>query len=174
MVLYLVRHLQPKIESGICYGWTDVPAQIDEATVLEIASVLGEAREIHSSSLSRCRNLAQVIGSHLNLEVNIDEDLKELNFGDWEMKSWDDIGAQALDEWIASGYEAIHSGESLTDFDSRVARWARSLDMHADVAVVTHAGVIRSLLRTFSSMPLEDSLAFPVAYGEIVKYEMSA
>lgn len=174
VVLYLVRHLQPDIENGICYGWTDVPVQIDEAAVKGIATELGEVRAIHSSSLFRCRNLAQGLASHLDLDVYISEDLRELNFGDWEMKRWDDIGAKALDEWIESGYEAIHSGESLTEFDFRVSRWAKKLDNHVDIAVVTHAGVIRSLLRTFSSVSLEESLAFPIAFGEVIKFEIPA
>jgi alpha-ribazole phosphatase len=174
VVLYLVRHLQPEIENGICYGWSDVPTQTDDAAVKKVANDLGEVQAIHSSSLSRCRNLAQELASHLGLDVNIDEDLKELNFGDWEMKSWDDIGAQALDEWIASGYEATHSGEPLRDFDNRVSNWARGLDPHAAVAVVTHAGVIRSLLRTFGSFSLDESLALPIAFGEVIKFEIPA
>ncbi len=174
VVLYLVRHLRPTIDSGICYGWTDVPAQVDANAATDIAHKLGEVRALHSSSLTRCANLARALGGQLNLEVVVNDALKELNFGQWEMKTWDDIGAQAIDDWIASGYEATHSGESLTEFDARVERWAREQNPQLDIAVVTHAGVIRSFLRTFSAISLEESLAYPIAFGEIVTCEISA
>ena len=174
MVLYLVRHLRPIIDSGICYGWSDVPAQADESTVELLAQGLACVQAIYSSSLTRCRDLAEALSKQLGRDVFYDDSLKELNFGDWEMKSWDSIGAQALDKWIASGYDAIHEGESLTDFDTRVSLWVQGLDTEVDVAVVTHAGVIRSLFRTVGQMPLEESLAVPIAFGEIVKFEIPA
>lgn len=145
---------------------------MDRSKVVTIADHLPSTQTIYSSPLSRCSNLAQGLGSLLNLEVCIDDALKELNFGEWEMKSWDAIGAKALDDWIASGFEAIHAGESLADFDARISRWANSLDSKVDAAVVTHAGVIRSLFRTFTSSSLEESLSLPIEFGEVIRFEI--
>jgi alpha-ribazole phosphatase len=63
MKLWLVRHAQPLIEPGICYGATDVPA--DAPATLAAAQAMAQALPqdvvMLSSPLQRCEHLSQSI-----------------------------------------------------------------------------------------------------------------
>ena len=167
MDVYFIRHFAPKDVSGICYGSTDVEADIPAAQDEHIALFLNDNVQVHSSPLMRARNYAEVLAKEVELEVQIDPRISEIDFGRWEMKLWDDIGAEDLDAWIASGYEAIHGGESLTQFDHRISAWYSTLEQDATHVVVTHAGVIRSIARTIHGLSLDDSLKLPINFGEV-------
>ena len=84
------------------------------------------------------------------------------------MKSWDEIGPQALDEWIATGYAAIHEGESIDTLDARTLFWLKQIQLldERTIVGVTHAGTIRSLLRQAIGIELETSLQLQVEYLE--------
>jgi broad specificity phosphatase PhoE len=81
------------------------------------------------------------------------------------MQSWDAIGPTMLDDWMASGFAALHNGESLMQFDARILSWCKGLDRSANHVVVTHAGVIRSIYRQFLGLTLDESLSMPVPFG---------
>jgi alpha-ribazole phosphatase len=106
--------------------------------------------------------------------VEIAHELAELDFGNWEMRSWDEIGPDNLDEWIASGYAAIHEGESLTNFDERTQNWLRNIEALAQptVVAVTHAGTMRSLLRHALAIELDASLQFKVEFLQPLHLQM--
>ena len=144
----------------------DVPvAQPEHISLLNSGDVT-----IHSSPLKRASSYALVLADQHDLDVNIDPRISEINFGDWEMRSWDDIGAEELDLWIASGYDSIHGGDSLTEFDTRIHEWFNSLSPHIRHVVVTHAGVIRSIARTVYGMSLDESLKLSIDFGEAKKF----
>lgn len=168
MDLFLIRHTKPAIEAGICYGQTDVAlAQPATDAVGEILARLPDAFTLHSSPLRRCVELAHA----LERAVVADERLMEIHFGRWEMRPWLDVGAAALEAWQAHGFSSEpHGGESYVDFEARVLDWRRSLREDGDpVVAVTHAGVMRVLLRQRYGWTLEQSLAHPLPYGGIVR-----
>lgn len=63
MKLWMVRHAQPLIEAGICYGATDVAA--DAQATLQAAHTLAQllpaGLAMLSSPLQRCERLSQSI-----------------------------------------------------------------------------------------------------------------
>jgi alpha-ribazole phosphatase len=179
MQLYLIRHTTPDIESGICYGQTDIPLREtfkSEWDALKQSLPL-QADVIYSSPLSRCFLLAELIRSHYSLPTIVkDSRLMEMNFGDWEMKNWNDIDQQLLMIWMNNyKVEKCPDGESYQDLLDRIKLFLESLsNSRAQSAiVVTHAGVIKltdSILNPGNSIhPLE----MRVAYGGIFRYEMS-
>ena len=89
MEIYLIRHTTPEIEKGVCYGDSDIP--LKDTFFLESEKVLNAIPlnfdEVYSSPLQRCKQLAHVISE----DITIDNRLKELNFGSWELKKWSDI-----------------------------------------------------------------------------------
>lgn len=99
MKITLIRHTRVAVETGICYGWSDVgvaPSFETEASRVK-ENISNEQFDIvYSSPLSRCRKLAAFCGFH---EPILDDRLKELNFGEWEMKKWDDLTDPRLELW---------------------------------------------------------------------------
>lgn len=164
MDIVLIRHLKPVDLTGICYGKTDVPAPND-ISHLSIPFELPVAGAIWTSPLSRCLDLATRLQSKYGYELNVDARISELDFGNWEMQEWDAIGPTLLDDWIASGFDALHNGESLMQFDARVLSWWEGLDRSKHHVVITHAGVIRSIYRQFLGLTLDESLSMPVPFG---------
>ncbi|MBD3308491.1 alpha-ribazole phosphatase [candidate division KSB3 bacterium] len=173
MEVYLIRHTRLDIEPGICYGQTDIPIAesfLQEAEMVRSKLSLDlDGYRAYSSPLSRCRRLAE----HLQLTpLTLDPRLMELHFGDWELKAWDDISPGSLRSWTADFVEQrCPGGESYRDqFDRGVAFWQELCQTPADqVFVVTHAGLIRTLLAYVLDTPLDKSLRLSLDYGSVTK-----
>jgi len=160
MKLWLVRHAQPLIEAGICYGRLDVPADADATLdcARQLAALLPAGICVVTSPLQRCEQLAHVLhGLRPDLAYKIDARLQEMDFGQWEGRAWDAIGPAALDAWVADF--ALHrpgNGESVQAFMQRVgdlwdetcaaapATGARKGAGNHDMLWITHAGVMRA------------------------------
>ena len=149
MKLWLVRHAQPLIAPGVCYGATDVPA--DAQATLQAAQVLARTLPpgvlLVSSPLQRCEHIAQYLrGLRPDLSYTIDARLAEMNFGCWEAQRWDAIPQTEFDRWMAAFDEHRFGGEeSVLEFMQRVARaWDETRLVGRDAVWITHAGVIRA------------------------------
>ena len=149
MTLWLVRHAQPLIDKGICYGQLDVQADLAETRkcAKTLQNILPRGSYLFTSPLQRCELLAHVFnGIQPGLTFRKDDRLQEMNFGQWEGRAWTDIEPAALSAWTAdfANYRAGGTGESLTQFMTRVASAFDELDPAKDTVWLTHAGVIRA------------------------------
>nr|MDP2191344.1 histidine phosphatase family protein [Rhodoferax sp.] len=149
MKLWLVRHAQPLIASGICYGATDVAAE-PQAT-LEAAQALAQTLPVGilliSSPLQRCERLAHCLqGLRPDLLYKTDARLVEMDFGCWEGQRWDAIPQVDFDSWMASfGDHRFGGKESVFELMQRVACvWDETQRQGRDAVWITHAGVIRA------------------------------
>jgi alpha-ribazole phosphatase len=141
-----MRHPAPAIAPGICYGASDIglaapPSPEHFADVPRFDRLL-------ASPLSRCRQVAQMLGAMHGLAPLFDRRLQEIDFGAWEMQKWDDIPRAEIDAWAEDFLHARpHGGESVAMLAARVAA---ALDAHrasqGDTLIITHAGVIRAAL----------------------------
>lgn len=144
MDVTLLRHTQPDVAPGICYGRSDLglaPCFAD--TARSIASSLPEVSRIVSSPLTRCLQLAQHVADARALPLSIDPRLTEMDFGTWEGQPWDAIPRDQLDAWARDILHARpHGGESVASLRTRTLAALRD---HAAPAtlVVTHHGVIK-------------------------------
>ncbi|WP_421956553.1 histidine phosphatase family protein [Polaromonas sp.] len=150
MNLWLVRHAQPMVTPGTCYGQLDVPADADATrdSAQELAKVLPAIISVAVSPLQRCEQLARNLrGLRPDLSCKTDARLQEMNFGRWEGQAWADIPRTELDGWASSfdSYAAGQTGESVTQFMARVASAFDTLPHDADTLWITHAGVIRAV-----------------------------
>lgn len=147
MRLYLVRHPQPEVPAGFCYGRSDVPAlQADVERVLAALANRGldGAMPVYASPLSRSAALARRFAQ----APTFDARLAEMDFGAWEMRSWDDIPRDEVDAWSADLLRyRPGGGESVMDMAVRVAGFAAELRRagHVQALVVCHAGTMRLL-----------------------------
>lgn len=151
MRLYLIRHPRPRVEPGVCYGQSDVGLAEDAATVAARLKPLLPDAPVFSSPLERCRLLAQA----LHPAPAYDERLREVHFGAWEMRSWDDIGRAAIDAWAADPlHYAGHGGESVADLRHRAVACVGEVAAKYDEAVfVVHAGVMKALAVELLGLP---------------------
>lgn len=172
MSIYLIRHTAPQIEKGTCYGQADIDVKEsfpEEAAVIRTAIPLA-FREVWSSPLQRCRKLAE----HLfpGMPVNLEHKLMEINCGEWEMQKWDDIPSHIIDPWMKDYVNIrIPGGENYIDlYDRVVESFLHIASREAPIAIVTHGGVIRSILSHITGTSLIDSFsAFSIHYGCVIR-----
>lgn len=168
MILHLIRHPKPAIEPGICYGRLDIPAEDPAAVARGLLGELPAGLPLWSSPLRRCRMLAEQLSS----QPSFDERLLEMDFGSWEGRRWDDIPRAELDAWAAdvAGY-APPGGESPRQLQRRALDFVAGLAV-PEAVIVTHAGVIRTLLAHWQGLPPEQWPQLVFAYGSRTTVEV--
>ena len=161
MILHLIRHPKPLIEPGICYGRLDISAENTNVVAAEWLAELPPNLPVWTSPLIRCRALAEL----LHPQARVDARLVEMNFGVWEGRPWDAIPRTELDAWAAdvAGY-VPPGGESPRQLQQRALDFVDSLDV-PEAVIVTHAGVIRTLLAHWQGLPPERWTELTFAYG---------
>lgn len=182
MEVYLIRHTATVPRKGLCYGQSNIPLRrpflndFDKIVKgVEVKNVI-----VYSSPLERCKQLADHFRMHHESvkKLVVDDRLKELNFGDWEMQEWDKINRQILDDWMNDyvNYK-VPNGESFIQLYNRVNDFISTElsgnNHQTPVIIVTHAGVIRSFLCKVSELPLKDAFKISVDYGSITKIILS-
>ena len=169
LTLYLIRHPRPLIAAGICYGQLDVEAENPAPIVERLRAELPPGLPVWSSPLQRCRTLAEA----LHPAPQIDARLMELNFGAWEGRPWDAVPRAELDAWAAdvAGY-ASPGGESPRQLQARVLDFVAGLGAGEHV-LVTHAGVIRTLLAQAAGESIADGLRRTADYGSLTRLAYS-
>jgi len=175
MEIVLIRHTTPDVEKGLCYGQADVGVKtsfLQEANAI-LPLVPPDAAVIYTSPLSRCVRLAEHLGRALHLPVVRDERLKELNFGTWELQTWDSIDPAALKPWMDNYVEvACPGGESYRQLADRAIAFIDDLRRapHIRVLVVTHHGVIKAMTAHLHHISLEEAMAMTFGYGSVTRY----
>ena len=149
MTLWLVRHAQPLIHEGLCYGQLDIPADplATQEAAQAIAPLLPVGAKLYCSSLQRAQQLAQAIQQRRDtVSLTIDPRLNEINFGRWEGVAWDHIPKAAFDQWMLDfDHHRFGGAECLRDLLLRVDQALHALTTREDAIWVTHAGVIRAV-----------------------------
>lgn len=177
MEIYLVRHTETICERGICYGQSDVNLAEPFDKIFEnIISQLPSEGIIFSSPLQRCVILAEYIKNNIKtISYHEDDRLKEMNFGDWELKNWNTIPTEELNPWMEDFVNIqVSNGESFIELHDRTASFLSeeiSKKIMKPVIIVAHAGTIRSILCHQSFLPLKDAFQNKVEFGQVIKIE---
>ncbi|MFD6589229.1 bifunctional RNase H/acid phosphatase [Streptomyces anulatus] len=123
-------------------------------------AALGTVQEIVSSPLRRCRETAAAVADRLGLDVQIDEGLRETDFGAWEGLTFGEVRERYADDltaWLASPDTApTGGGESFAEVAERVAAARdRIVARYAGrtVLLVTHVTPIKTLVRLALGAP---------------------
>lgn len=183
MRLILVRHPRPEIAPGLCYGRSDVAVAAGETERVHqalLASGLPRSLPVYASPLRRCAALAQALTVPARAPT-FDPRLVEMDFGDWEMRSWDAIPIAEVDAWAADLLRyRPGGGECVLDVARRVDAFRRDLlaaghaEGHAAALVVCHAGSMRLLHALHGGRALHeaalDAARTPhrIGYGEML------
>ncbi len=150
MKLWLLRHAQPLVEPGVCYGALDVRADpvATVAAARAFAAVAPHGLCVAVSPRLRCRQLAvQLHAVRPDLLAQEDARIAEMNFGTWEGQRWDTLDPAQLQAWTDDfAHWACGGAESVTVLMDRVAcAWEQWLASGRDAIWVTHAGVMRAV-----------------------------
>lgn len=147
MSLILLRHTRPEVAEGVCYGRSDLAlgADFDPAAAAALASLPPVSR-IVTSTLARCRRLAETVAVARGLDLAVDARIAELDFGAWEGVAWSAVPRAELDAWAADFQAARpHGGESVAALAARVGAALEATEVSLPpVLWVTHAGVVRA------------------------------
>lgn len=168
MEIVLVRHTSVGVPKGTCYGWSDVPvAATFDTEAAETKRRLGTEPfdAVYSSPLTRACKLAAYCGWPSPV---VDDRLKEMNMGDWEMKLFDEIEDENLQRWYDDYMHlAATGGESFPELFARVSSFFDELKTkpYRRVAVFAHGGVLICAGIYGGLFPKEDCFKHLVPYG---------
>ncbi|MES9964575.1 MAG: alpha-ribazole phosphatase family protein [Candidatus Sedimenticola sp. 20ELBAFRAG] len=119
-------------------------------------------QQVISSPLSRCREFSEALTEKLNIPLTVDKRLQELDYGEWEGKTPDELKADDP-EIISRYFHDPHNhrppgAEYVVDFIERVGTaYDDVLAKHSGkhMLIVAHAGVIRAIITRALNAPPE-------------------
>lgn len=178
MEIIFIRHTSVDVPSGTCYGQTDVPLkptfEQEAAVTLEKLNVYAPFDQVYTSPLSRCTRLAAYCGYP---DAERESRILELDFGDWEMRRFDDIKDNRLQEWYDDYLNVpATNGESFFMQYKRVANFLDELKTkpYRKVVVFTHGGVLICAQIYARLLDFENAFTSLIPYGGMVHLSITS
>lgn len=173
MEFVLIRHTRTSARTGTCYGHLDITLAPTHAEDIRAALVnVAPVDAVFSSPLQRCRLLAQVLAQRDGCPLVLENALRELNFGQWEGLTWDNIPRAQSDQWAQNPWDrAPPDGESEQALWDRVRRWYGQLQLleFNRIAVVGHGGSLRALRCLMLRLAPQHRWEWQIGHGESVQ-----
>lgn len=176
--LLLIRHAQPDEDArGRCYGKLDIglsaPGQRRAQLLARTLDRIPLAAVYSSPSTRALKTAAPIAAAH-QLMPSVDDALREIDFGELEGRSYDEIQAVYPDlyrSWMETPTRVeFPGGESYTQLRVRalVALEAiRTCHRGELAAIVSHGGVLRAMLADCLRMPDEAIFRIDQSYGAL-------
>ncbi|QHG63730.1 alpha-ribazole phosphatase family protein [Pseudomonas putida] len=172
MILDLLRHGETEQGGGLRGSLNDALTDKGWGQMRDALAGAGPWDVLVSSPLQRCARFAEQLGMPVQLEA----DLQELHFGEWEGRSALQIMQTHADElgrfWADPYSYTPPAGEPVAAFAERVlSAVGRLRQQHAGkrVLLVTHGGVMRLLLARARGLPREQLLQVEVGHGALMR-----
>ena len=177
--IVLIRHAATDMAGRFCghsdpelnrRGYAQLPTLVEKTRGQNIGA-------IYTSDLRRASITARAIADALHVECYPCPSLREIDFGDWEGLSWSEI--ERSDPAYAARWLREYpdlpapNGESFSLFEERVLRafqLLRTVAFTKSIAVVSHAGVLRTILRRLQGYSERDAWQSTSSYGCIVRH----
>ena len=162
--LHLVRHGPTHAKTMV--GWSDLPADLsDTAALARLSAHLPADGIVVSSDLSRAVTTADAIqGNRTRLPHQ--PDLREINFGAWELRSFREIEAETPEliraYWEHPGDVRPPNGESWNEVCTRVSRAIDILmaaHLGQDMIIVAHFGAILTQVQRAEQLDAEQAFS---------------
>jgi alpha-ribazole phosphatase/probable phosphoglycerate mutase len=174
--LVLIRHAEPdEAVLGRSYGRLDVPlspAGHDHARAIADALQLIRLDAVFASPLRRALDTAAPLAHARALEPIVHEGLRELGFGVVEGATYDEIARERpelFESWMNDPTGTrFPEGESFPELRERaLAAAAEIRSEHESAAIVSHAGVTRTILAAALEVPDHAIFRLDQPYGAI-------
>ncbi|WP_431029786.1 histidine phosphatase family protein [Lysinibacillus sp. LZ02] len=152
-IVHLIRHelTEANIERRYI-GWTDQAIRQAVQATLSFQPTM-----VYGSDLKRCQQTAACYFP--NSSFIADERLRELHFGDFEMKTYEDLQHDTLYRaWIDEPFQVTPpNGESFDVFKARVLHAFEDIvSKQKECTFVIHGGVIKMILATYLQQGFHD------------------
>jgi len=161
MKIYLLRHTSLNIPADTFYGQSNVDVSSNFMNEVNDIKIKLKKEDIDfkkvisfSSPLKRCTKLANQVCEN----YRIDERLKELYFGDWELMPFNKISRKEVQKWQENLMDyKIPNGESNSEFFNRLESFCREMILNSknDIFIVAHAGSINCILSSLSKISFD-------------------
>lgn len=163
--IIIIRHGETEWnKTGRFQGHSDVPLSAEgraQAEALGRNLVVDHVDAIYASDLTRAMETAAPLAARFGLPVIPDVQLRELNFGAWEGRNFNDVNAEnpnAMKNFYTDPEQAdIPESEPFPAFQRRVAGSVREIvarERGKRIVIVSHGASIRILLADILSMPI--------------------
>jgi alpha-ribazole phosphatase len=183
--LLFIRHAETDMAGAFC-GHSD--PELNTPGRAQLGELINRLRMekiavVYTSDLRRAHTTGMAIAEAFGVGCHIRPALREINFGQWEGLTWKEI--ERRDDaysrrWLAE-YPRLPApdGESLPEFERRVLDEVKFLSLEAAaadcrIAVVTHAGVLRTVLRALHGCSEDNAWEQTKSYCSIVRYTSAA
>ncbi|MDE6248217.1 MAG: alpha-ribazole phosphatase family protein [Paramuribaculum sp.] len=175
MEIVFVRHTSVDVPKGMCYGRSDVATastfEAEAETVKLQLDLLDSPEAIFTSPLSRCTKLAAYCGYP---DAVRDDRLLELNFGDWELRYFDEIDDPQLQRWYDDYlYVAPTNGEAFPEQLQRVKEFIEEMKTRGfgRITVFAHGGVLLCAMIIAGALSPEEAMSSIPPYGSVLRLE---
>jgi len=167
-VIALVRHGETATNrAGRLLGRADPPlTETGRTQAAELGAAVAAGTHpiaVVSSPLRRAMETAAAIAAPNGLEVEREERLIEIDYGEWDERGFDDVPVEEMRRWRADPTFAPPGGESLTAVQARVSECAADLLARAAddlVIAVSHVS------------PIKGAVAWALGVGPEISWRM--
>lgn len=128
--------------------------------VAEVLARRGTIQAVVASPLARTRETAEIVAARLNLDVTLEDGLRETDFGAWEGLTFGEVRERYpddLDAWLADPEaHPTGGGESFAETATRIAATRDKLTAAyagRTVLLVTHVTPIKTFVRLALGAP---------------------
>ena len=178
--LLFLRHAETDMAGAFC-GHSD--PELNARGRAQVGELINRLRTeeiglVYTSDLRRARTTGMAIAEAFGVGCHVRSALREIDFGRWEGMAWEEIerrdGVYAR-RWIAEYPRlAAPDGERFHDFERRVLDEVKYVSLEAEaadccIAVVTHAGVLRTVLCALHGCSEDDAWEQTRSYCSIVR-----
>lgn len=146
----------------------------------KVASVAdAQWQHIVSSPLQRCHKFAEQLSEGRELPMSVNENLREVHFGDWEGLSHQDAQQRYPEHW-RSFWRSPDSacppnGEAMPDFSERICTVVDELALQyqgQSLLVVAHGAVIRVAMCHWLGIPMAGMTRLAVPYAGLSRFKI--
>ena len=166
MKIYLIRHGQTDWNrDGKIQGRHDVSLNETGSKQAELLAMGMDKRpvvQIFSSRQKRALETAQAVGRRQHVAVTVIDGLEEVEFGEWEGKTWDEISREYPEEfkvWCTEPAEIVPpGGESRPQIYRRIGNALKEIlrRSRGDIAIVSHGAALAYMVSIMLEKELGD------------------
>ena len=161
-------------------GWSQMQKAAALCAELKTSAATPRWTHLISSPLQRCRVFAEHLASETGVQLQVQEQWQEIDYGDWDgmlLSDWREEAAEQFKEFRKDVSKLVPpNGEAFLPFRDRVLQaWSEiaQLPDGSHVLIVTHGGVLRVVLPTVLGMPLNRSYPLHIPFASFSRITLA-